>query len=176
MDKIIIDFGVQPVYLAAQAVNFIILLLILKRFLYKPILQVLEDRKKTVSDSLVKAEQIAVQLQTTEQESAHKLSEVSKQAKIILDNASNTADQIITDAHEKAQADIELMIDKSKKSILVEREMMKKEMADELSGLVLLGIEKIVGKVIDQPDHIKIVDQTIQGINKLDWPAKALRH
>ena len=166
MDKILSDFGVQPVYLAAQTVNFIILLLILKRFLYKPILKVLEDRKKTVSDSLVKAEQIEVQLQTTELESALKLSEVSKQAKIILDNASHTADQIITDAHEKAQADIELMIEKSKKSILVEREMMKNEMGDELAGLVLQGIERIVGKVIDHPDHIKIVDQAIQGINR----------
>ena len=94
MDKILSDFGVQPVYLAAQAVNFIVLLLILKRFLYRPILKVLEDRKKTVLDSLIKAEQIEVQLQTTEQESAHKLSEASKQAKMILDNSSITADPL----------------------------------------------------------------------------------
>ena len=173
MDKILTDFGIQPVYLAAQVVNFIILLLILKKFLYGPILKVLEDRKQTVSDNLTKAELIEVQLQTTEQESVKKLSEVSTQAKMILDNASNSANQIIADAHEKAQADIELMIEKGKETILVEREMMKKEMSEELAGLVLEGIERIAGKILDQPDHIKIVDQTIKGL-KSDISTKVL--
>ena len=166
MDKILTDFGIQPVYLAAQVVNFIILLLILKKFLYGPILKVLEDRKQTVSDNLTKAELIEVQLQTTEQESVKKLSEVSTQAKMILDNASNTANQIIADAHEQAQADIELMIEKGKETIIVEREIMKKEVSEELAGLVLIGIEKIAGKAFDQPDHIKIVDQTITGLKR----------
>lgn len=164
MDNILTDFGVQPVYLAAQVVNFIVLLLVLKRFLYRPILKVLDDRKKTVSDSLINAEQIAVQLQTTEQESAHKLSEVSKKAKMILDNATITADQIIADAHKKAQVDVDLMIEKGKQSILVEREIMKKEVNEDLADLVLLGVERISGKVIDQSDHIKIVDQTIEDL------------
>ena len=173
MDKILADFGVQPVYLAAQVVNFIVLLLILKKFLYRPILKVLEDRKKTVSESLINAEQIEVQLQVTEQESAKKLSEVSKQAKMILDNASNTANQIIADAHEKAKADIESMIEKGKENIIVEREMMKKEMSEELAGLVLLGVERIAGKALDQPDHMKIFDQTIEGL-KRGVPTKIL--
>ena len=43
------DFGVKPVLLAAQAVNFFILLFILKRFLYKPILGMLEKRKMILS-------------------------------------------------------------------------------------------------------------------------------
>ena len=164
MDKILTDFGVQPVYLVAQIVNFIILLLILKKFLYKPILKVLKDRKRTVSDSLIKAEQITSQLQTTEVKSAEKLSEASMQARVILNNASNTADRIIADAHEKAQVDIDLMIEKGKQSISVEREMMKNEVREELASLVILGVERIAGKVIDQSDHTKIVDQTINSL------------
>ena len=164
MEKILADFGVQPVYLAAQAVNFIVLLLILKKFLYGPILKVLEERKSTVSDTLIKAEQIEAKLHTTEQESEIKLQEVSKQARIILYKASMTADQIITEAHEKAQADVEIIIEQGKETIVVEREKMKTEMREELADLVLLGIEKIAGKVLDQRDHMKIVDQTIEGL------------
>ena len=51
--------------------------------------------------------------------------------------------------------------------------MMKKEMSDELSGLVLIGIERIAEKVLDHQEHIKIVDQTIQGL-KEDISVKAL--
>ena len=162
MEKLLTDFGVQPVYLAAQIVNFMILLLILKKFLYKPILQVLEDRKKTVSNNLAIAEQIELKLKTTEQESAKKLSDVSKKAKIILENASNTADQIIADAHEKARADVDVMIERGRESIRAERELMKKEMTEELAGLVVLGMERVAGKVLDDPDHQKIVEQALE--------------
>jgi len=173
MDKILTDFGVQPIYLAAQAVNFIILLLILKKFLYRPILKILKDRKKTVSDNLIKAEQITAQLQTTEVKSAEKLWEASKQAQVIIANASKTADRIIAEAHEKAQVDVDIMIEQGKQSILVEQEMMKNEMHDKLAGLVVLGIERIAGKVLDLPDHTKIVDKTINSL-KEDISTKAL--
>lgn len=166
MDKILTDFGVQPIYLLAQIVNFMILLLILKRFLYKPILNVLKDRKATVSDSLIKAEQITTQLQTVEVKEVEKLSEASKQAQVIITNASNTAHRIIAEAHEKAQVDVDLMMEQGKQSISVEREIMKNEMRDELASLVVLGMEKIAGKVIDQPDHTKIVDQTIKTLKE----------
>lgn len=166
MDKILTDFGVQPIYLVAQIVNFIILLLILKKFLYRPILKVLKDRKQTVSDSLIKAEQITAQHQTTEVKSAEKLSEASRQAQVIIANASNTGHRIITEAHEKAQVDVDLMMEQGKQSIAVEREMMKKEMRDELAGLVVLGMERIAGKVLDRLDHTKIVDQTINSLKE----------
>ena len=166
MDKILTDFGVQPIYLAAQMVNFIILLLILKKFLYRPILKVLNDRKKTISNSLLEAEQITTQLQTTEVKAAEKLSDASKQAREIIANASNTAHQIIVEAHEKAQVDVDLMMEQGKQSISVERETMKNEMRQELAGLVVLGMERIAGKVLDQPDHTKIVDQTINSLKE----------
>jgi F-type H+-transporting ATPase subunit b len=166
MDKILTDFGVQPIYLAAQAVNFIILLLILKKFLYRPILKILKDRKQTISDTLLKAEQITAQLQTADVTAAEKLSEASKQAQVIIANASNTAHRIITEAHEKAQVDVDLMIEQGKQSISVERENMKNEMSDQLAGLVVLGMEKIAGKVIDRPEHSKIVDQTINSLKE----------
>lgn len=166
MDKILSDFGIQPIYLIAQAINFIILLLILKKFLYRPILKILEARKKTVSDSLKNSEQISKKLLTTNQESAKRLLEASKQAQIILDKAADSASQIIADAHIKAHVDIEEIIEQGKESILAEREIMKKEMSNELASLVILGIERVAGKVMDHPDHSKIVNQTIEELKK----------
>lgn len=166
MDKILTEFGVQPVYLAAQVVNFIILLLILKRFLYKPILEVLEDRKNKASDILTKAEQIEIQLQSTEQKSAEKLAEASKQAQLIINNATHTAKNIVADAHQQAQADVEAMIDKAREHIALERENMKDEMRRELASLVMSGLEKLSGHVIGQTEHTKIVSRTIKDLER----------
>ena len=62
------QFGVQPILLAAQVVNFLILLFILKKFLYGPILKVLDSRKKTIEQSLKNAEEIERRLLETTEE------------------------------------------------------------------------------------------------------------
>jgi len=59
------QFGINPLLLLAQVVNFAVLLFILKRFLYKPILKVLEERKKRIEESLKNAEEIEKRLVET---------------------------------------------------------------------------------------------------------------
>ena len=48
--EIIKQFGINPILLAAQVVNFIVLLFIFKKLLYKPILKVLDERKKKIEE------------------------------------------------------------------------------------------------------------------------------
>ncbi|MBI2593944.1 F0F1 ATP synthase subunit B, partial [Candidatus Daviesbacteria bacterium] len=69
MEKILSDFGVQPVLLLAQIVNFLVLLWILNKLLYKPVLKVLEERKAKIEKGLKNAEEIEKRLaQTAEEE------------------------------------------------------------------------------------------------------------
>ncbi len=164
MEKIIADFGVQPIYLAAQAVNFLILVIVLNKFLFKPLLNVLEQRKQKVAESLDNAEQIKLKLSEAESEAEEKVAHASRQAKTLLENAANRADRIIADAHEKAHADAEHIINKGKASVEAEREAMQKEVQQEFAKLLVLGIEKVSGKVLNEGDHTKIVDETIEGL------------
>ena len=173
MEKIVTDFGIEPVYLAAQMVNFIILLLILKKFLYRPILKVLEERKETVAASLLNAEKIEQQLQKTEQASEKKLAETLKHAQIIINNASTTADQIITEAHKKVKADIEIMMEEGRRNISIEREAMRNELRKELVNLIILGVGKVAGRVLDESDHKKTLAQTI---NELEDNAASVQN
>ncbi len=165
MEKIIADFGVQPVYLAAQMVNFLILLVILNKFLFKPILKVLEERKRTVSETLSNADQIKSKLSQAEQDVEAKLSDASRQAKMILENASNQAQKIIEDARQKAQQDADEIIHNGKEAVDAERQAMKKEVQKEFAGLLVLGVEKVSGKVLKEVDHGKIVEQTIKSLD-----------
>ena len=70
--EILENFGVNPVLLAAQIVNFIIVLFILKKFLYKPILDLLKKRQFTIKEGLKQAE-------ATAKEAAAKAAEVNKE-------------------------------------------------------------------------------------------------
>lgn len=159
------NFGVKPVLLLAQVVNFAILLLILKKFMYKPILKVLEERKKKIAESLKNAEEIEKRLAAIENSRDEKLKETAKEAKTILEEAAKNADQIVAKAHEKAGEDIEKMIKKSRESMEQEKEKLYTQIRADLADLVSVGLEKVANKFLTEKDKKELLEKSLKGIS-----------
>lgn len=159
------DFGVKPILLLAQVVNFIVLFLILKRFLYKPLLKVLAERKEKISNSLKNAEEIEVKLAQTTKDREERLRETSKEAEEIIAEATKNANQIIAEAHTKASRDIEQMLEKSKVALEQERVKLRQEIRFELANLVVLGLQKVTGKVVTEKEQKQLIERSIQELN-----------
>ncbi|KAF3983007.1 MAG: F0F1 ATP synthase subunit B [Methylococcales symbiont of Hymedesmia sp. n. MRB-2018] len=164
LERMFSDFGVQPILLLAQIVNFLILFLVLRKFLYPPIFKVLEARKKGVLKSLENEDKIEQRLLAIENEVTQRLSVASKEANKIIDTASNTADEIIAKAHQKGQSDIELMLEQAQYTISQQQEDMKKEMSAKYAQLVIVGVEKVTNKVLDTDDHKRIIKQQLKDL------------
>jgi F-type H+-transporting ATPase subunit b len=162
MDQILKDFGVQPLLLGAQIVNFLVLLFILNKVLYKPVLKILQQRKDTIAQSLKNAEEIEQKLLQTEEDREKKLEEAGKEARKILEEATATAGVIIKEAHVKAGLDIEEMLKKGQESIKFEQEKMHQEMREELADIVVAALEKVTGKTINKTDQKRMVEDTIK--------------
>jgi F-type H+-transporting ATPase subunit b len=159
------DFGVKPILLIAQIVNFALLLFILQRFLYKPLLKVLADRKQKIADGLKNAEEIEKKLEQITAEREKRLKETAKETEGILKEATQMATKIIADAHTKAGNDVEKIFEKSKQSIEQEREKMRQEMRAELAGLVVAGLQIVTGKVLSEKDQKNILEESLKGLN-----------
>lgn len=147
--EILNDFGIKPILLLAQVVNFLVLLYLLKRFLFGPILKVLEERKQKIAESLENSEKIRLELEKTTLEREKKIQQASKEAKKIIEQASLSASQIIADAHKKAAEEIEKMIAKGQIEIKLEKDKLNQEIRAHLADLVALSMQKITGKVLD---------------------------
>ncbi len=160
------EFGVKPILLLAQIVNFLILLYILKRFLYGPILKVLEERKKKIAESLENAEEIEKKLESITTEREKKLDQAAKEARSVLEEATKNAGQIVAEAHDKAAKDIEKMLAKTEEQMALEREKMQQEIRAELAELVTTGLEKVAGKVISKEDQKALIKNTLKGLEK----------
>lgn len=156
------DFGVKPVFLAAQAVNFFLLLFILKKFLYKPILGMLEKRKEVIAESLKNAEEIEKKLQAIGDEREEALKKAGKEAEEIIKDATDAAGKIITEAHEKAGEDIKKMVAKSEEAMKRERDALHQEVRSEISNLVVLAMQKVTGKVISAKEQKDLIDKSIK--------------
>jgi len=85
--ELIENFGLNPILLGAQIVNFLIILFILKKFLYKPILTTLEKRKATIKEGLDKTEEVRIRLEETIEKEKRILRTAQEQARKILDEA-----------------------------------------------------------------------------------------
>ncbi len=113
--EILKQFGINPILLAAQVVNFLILLFILQRFLYKPLLKVLAERKKKIAESLKNAEEIEKRLLETEEEKEKILAKASTEAQKLLDDARKELEILRDEMKQSAQQQAEQIIKKVKR-------------------------------------------------------------
>lgn len=158
------QFGLNPLLFAAQIVNFLVLLWLLKRFLYKPLLKVLDERKKVITTSLQNAQEIEERLNKITSEREKRLNEASQEAKSIINDATKSSQEIIAAAHEKASSDIQKMIEKSQATMKLERDQMHDEIKNELASLVISSLEAVTGKVLSEKDQKELVEKSLKGI------------
>ena len=163
--EILNQFGINPILLAAQAVNFLILLFILKKFLYKPILKVLEERKKKIEDSLKNAEEIEKKLQLTEEEKEKILAKTSQEAQKLLDGVKKEIELMKEEGKAEAQQEASRIIQKGQEQLKAEMEKMKQELMDHLGVFVAAGMEKVTGKVLNTQDQKELIDQEIKNLS-----------
>lgn len=162
--EILTDFGVKPVLLIAQIVNFLLLLFILKRFLYKPLLKVLEERKQKITQSLKNADEIQKRLEQVDFDREKQLQKALKEAGLIVDEAKKTSNKIIAEAHLKAKRDIQKLALQSKVSLKLEKEKLYQEIRQELADLVTISLEKVTGKVLSEKDQRQMIERTTRGL------------
>src|SRR3989344_3778299 len=129
------DFGVNPILLLAQIVNFTILLLLLKKFFYKPILKVLEERKHKIETSIKQAEEIQTKLLETESRQQRIIGEAEAQASKIIEEAKEASKKIQEKAPAETNKKIEDTLLKAKEAIDLEKANMISQVKSEMATL-----------------------------------------
>src|SRR3990167_3215932 len=116
------NFGIQPTLLFAQIVNFLIILFLLKKFFYKPIVKLLEDRKKKIEESLKNADLIEERLKKTEEKSAQIIEEARRNSQNLISESKKEADRILAQAAIEARKNAEHTIIETQNQLNVQKE------------------------------------------------------
>lgn len=159
------QFGINPILLAAQVVNFVVLLFILKRFLYKPILKVLEERKKKIAESLQNAEEIEKRLLETNEKIDVMIGKAANEAQKIIDESKKEGALILEETKEKAGKLSEEILKKSEESAKAETLKMQQEVMTRVAEIVAAGMEKATGKILNKKDQAEIIERSIKNIS-----------
>ena len=130
----------------AQILNFLILLCILAKFAYKPLMKVLDERRARVANDLETAEKTRVEAEALKEQYSKQLAEARTEATAIIDKANKAGQKVHDDYVAQAQAEKDQMMAAAKQNIANEKDQ---AMTDVRAQVIALATE-IAGKVVDQ--------------------------
>ena len=162
--EILNQFGINPILLLAQAVNFAVLLFILKKFLYKPILKVLEERKKRIEESLKNAQEIEKRLLQVAEDEEKRIQKASQEGERIIKEAEVAAAQIIENGKSKAELLAQRILQNGRFQLQLEKEKLQQETRSELADILLLSLQKVTGKLFNRKDQKQLIEETVKHI------------
>lgn len=146
MDQIIAVFGINWKLLLIQAVNFGLLLAILYRYLYKPVLTMVDTRRAKIENAVKNAEKSEVELGQAEAEKSRILREATQKGDVLIDAAKKHAE---TEEHtmiKDAQRKVVHMLNEAERRVAREHEEMVEKAEREVARMAVLAAEKVLRK------------------------------
>ncbi len=152
-------FGWDPKLFFSQVISFVIVALLLKRFAYKPILAVLEQRREQIAQAHLNAEKIKQQLAEAEQRYAEILAKGNADAQKMIEEARNSASHLAERKQQEAIAAAEQIVAKARQASAIEHERTMTQLKRELGRLVVDTTAKVTGKVLTPDDQRRLQDE-----------------
>jgi len=164
--EIIKNFGVEPVLLIAQIVNFLIILFILKKFLYKPVLDTLKKREDSIKEGLKQAEESKLALEKALEEERRILKKAQDQARKIVDDAKNQSIIIAKEVEDKSKIQSEKILLDGKKQIEEEVKLAEKRLAANVNKLSIDILRRSIKEMFSGNEEKKLIDRAEKEILK----------
>lgn len=165
MQNILTSFGIQPVLLAAQIVNFLIIFYLLKRYAFGPIMKVLKDRRAMVAESIQNAEETERLLTQTEEKEKDVLKKAQSQAQSMITDAKKQAAEIQSQAEAQTKERVEKMIADAQKKIEEQTRKSEKELAAHVTKLSVEILEKSLQGFFTDKEQEEVLKKAVKQIN-----------
>ena len=143
--------------LLAQAVVMIVFVAICWRYIYPPILSVMQEREKKISDGLEAAKKADDSLEEAKLAFDKELNQAKAEAAEILEKANARASKIVSDASIKAESEAEKIMASAETAIENETNKAKEELRQQMSDIIIDTTQKILGDEISKEKHQDIL-------------------
>jgi F-type H+-transporting ATPase subunit b len=155
-------FGWNPWLFLSQVISFAIVAFLLRRFAYKPILGVLEERRQRIVEGLLNAEKIKKQLDEAENRYAEILAKANADAQKMIDEARESSAHLAERKQQEAIAAAEQIIAKAREAAALEHERTMESLKRELGRLVVDTTAKVTGKILTPEDQQRLQEEALR--------------
>ena len=147
--------------------TFLVLLVLLAKFAWKPLLALLDRREEMIRQSLDDAEKAKHELQRLQQESKEILSKARVEAQSILAQTRSEAEKLKGEIKQKAKAEADSILRDAEKQIQVETEKAIAVLKNEVVDLSLLVASKLIKKNLSKEDNQSLIEESLKQVESL---------
>ena len=156
---------VTPGLMIWTLICFFITFLVLKRYAFGPIQKAIDERRERIRRSIEEAEQARAEARRLLEEHRALIGQARGQGEQILAEARNVAESMARRVKEETEADRQRRLGETKRQIEAETQRALQQIRAEVAELTLIATTKVTGKVLEDEDHRRLIEDAIRELD-----------
>ena len=156
------DLGLNIPSLIVFLVNFVILLIILYLFAYKPLLRLMDQRTDKIREGLEAAESARAEMAKSQADTQRALNEARIEGQRLIEQAREMAERYRTDEHDRARQEAEALIERAREEIVRERDAAIQEVRSQFADLAIAAAERVIERSLDRDAHNQLIASVLE--------------
>ena len=156
---------VVPGLMVWTILTFLIVLWVLRRFAFGRIQGMIDRRRDTIREALDEADKAREEARKLREDVRREREEAKMDRERILDESRRQAQRQLDQAREQADTDLKERLEKNREELEAENARLREQIRRDVVELTLLASEKVTGKVLDDEDQRRLIDETIAEVD-----------
>ena len=158
------SLGISLPLLLAFVINFLILFVLLGKFLYKPVLKMLDERAQKIKESMEWAESTKREYEQAKAEVQRQIEKGRQEAQALIAQALQKGEGLKEEARKEAAEQAKGIVERARADLEAERDRMVGDLRKEFASLLVLASEKVIRQTLDKDKQSKLIKETLDQI------------
>jgi F-type H+-transporting ATPase subunit b len=156
------SLGINLPLLVVFIVNFIVLLVLLRLFLYKPVMKVLDERAQRTKEAMDLAEATKKEYEQAKGEVQKQIEKGRQEAQAVITQAIQVGERLKEESRQETAKQTQVMIDRARSELEAERDKIVGDLRREFVDISIAAAEKVIKETLDKEKHRKLIEETLQ--------------
>ncbi len=148
-----------------EIVVFLVLLWLLARYVFPPLLRALDARQQLIAQSLQEAEKARQEAERSRASEMAEMAEARAKAQEILDRAQQLGEQLREELRQRGEAEQQAMLERARAELQREREQAVAELRRQVADLVVMATTRVLQEELDERRQLQLVEQALSEVD-----------
>jgi F-type H+-transporting ATPase subunit b len=156
------SLGVNLPLLVVFVINFIVLFVLLRIFLYKPVLKMLDERAKRTAEAMEQAEATKKEYEQARVEVQKQIEKGRQEGQAFIAQAMQVGERLKEESRQVATKQAQTIVDRTRSELEVERDKIVGDLRREFVDISISAAEKVIKETLDKEKHRKLIEETLR--------------
>jgi F-type H+-transporting ATPase subunit b len=156
------SLGINLPLLVVFIINFIVLFVLLRIFLYKPVMKMLDERAQRTKEGMELAEATKKEYEQAKGEVQKQIEKGRQETQAIIAQAMQVGERLKEESRQEATKQAQTIIDRTRTELETERDKIVEDLRREFVDISIAAAEKVIKETLDREKHRKLIEETLR--------------